>query len=97
MAQVHLIVEFQVRAGKEEEARKLFTVHQENGRKDVGNLSFDVYQDTEEPTKFYSKEAWESQDHIDQHDATEHHDEFLRRLSDLQAKEKTVHLVRLLE
>ena len=53
---IFLMVRFRVQADKVAEARELFAKHEADGRGDVGNLEFRVFQDTEDETRFSSFE-----------------------------------------
>jgi quinol monooxygenase YgiN len=44
----------------------------EGTRKEAGNISYDVYEDTATPLKFTFIEHWKSQSAIDAHNASEH-------------------------
>ena len=94
MNSVTLVVHFQVSPDHLEEARELFAQHESDGRNDRGNLEFRVFQDCDEPTRFTSVETWVNQEAISDHDATDHHDQFLAALKKIQSGEKQVQKLR---
>ena len=87
---VWLTVDFYIRAGEEAAAEALFRQHVTDGRNDRGNLFFSMLRDPEDPTHFFSLECWATREDIDHHDAQPHHPIFLRKLAEIQAREKEV-------
>ena len=87
---VWLTVNFRVKPERVDEAREVFARHVHDGRGDRGNLLFFAVQERDDPTRFTTVEAWADQGAIDDHDATEHHARFLKRLDEILAEEKTV-------
>ena len=90
---IFLVVHFRVKSAEVDSAKALFTTHEKNGKTDQGNLEFQVFQDTDDPTRFTSFESWENQAAIDAHDATDHHAEFIERLTAIQSEEKRVQVL----
>lgn len=91
---IYLMVKFHVKSECVDEARALFSKHEQDGKGDPGNLEFRVFHDVEEETRFSSFEAWESEEAIEAHDATEHHADFLENLARIQLREKEVQTLR---
>lgn len=87
---IWLTVDFFILPDKIEEAEALFKQHVADGRKDRGNLFFSMLRHADDPSHFYSLECWETKADIDNHDAQPHHPVFLRKLKEIQAKEKEV-------
>ena len=87
---VWLLVDFYILADKVSEAEQLFEQHVKDGRQDRGNLVFTMLRDEKDPTRFTSLEAWQTREDIEHHDAQPHHPVFLRKLAQLQSKEKEV-------
>ena len=90
---VWLTVDFYIKPDRVAEAEELFRQHVADGRRDRGNLFFSMLRRTEDPAHFVSIECWGTRDDIDNHDAQPHHPVFLRRLAELQAREKEVHFL----
>lgn len=88
---IWLTVDFYIKPDCIEEAEQLFQQHVADGRKDRGNLFFSMLRRSEDPSHFVSLECWQTRDDIDNHDAQPHHPVFLRKLKQLQAREKEVH------
>lgn len=49
-------------------------------RKEEGNISYDLHQDTENPLKYTIIEVWKSQEAIDSHNATDHFLAFVKAI-----------------
>ena len=95
-AGVWLVVDFFVKPGCVEDARDLFARHVANGRGDAGNLLFLGLENTDDPTRFTTVEAWADASDIEAHDQTAHHAKFLAALRELQSREKQVKIHRYL-
>ena len=90
---IWLTVDFYIRPDMVSEAEELFRRHVADGRADRGNLFFSMWRREGDEAHFVSLEAWETKADIDNHDAQPHHPVFLKRLSQLQAREKEVHFL----
>ncbi|MDR2389483.1 MAG: antibiotic biosynthesis monooxygenase [Tannerellaceae bacterium] len=51
-------------------------------RREAGNISYDVFEDTSNPLKFTFIEHWKSQGAIDAHNASEHFLQFTQAVAD---------------
>ena len=87
---VTLLVDFYIRADHLVEAEALFREHVADGRRDRGNLAFDMFRVPDDATHFVSIERWATRADVDHHDAQPHHPVFLRKLQAIQAREKVV-------
>ena len=94
---IYLTVEFYIRPDKVAEAEALFRQHVADGARDRGKRLFTMTRDPEDETHFTSLEAWDSREDIDNHDAQPHHPVFLRKLKEIQAREKEVRFLELFE
>ncbi|NDV47820.1 antibiotic biosynthesis monooxygenase [Paludibacter sp. 221] len=68
---------------KKEFYDELITVFQtvvNETRKEAGNVSYDLHQDTKNPLKFIILEVWKSQEAIDEHNASEHFGAFAKAI-----------------
>ncbi|KAA6306450.1 putative monooxygenase YcnE [termite gut metagenome] len=52
----------------------------EETRKEAGNISYGLYENTSDPLKFTFVEVWKSQTAIDAHNASAHFQEFAKKL-----------------
>ncbi|KAA6345539.1 putative monooxygenase YcnE [termite gut metagenome] len=52
----------------------------EETRKETGNISYGLYENTSDPLKFTFVEVWKSQTDIDTHNASAHFQEFAKKL-----------------
>ncbi len=93
---VYLIVEFYIQPDQVAAAEELFRQHVKDGRADRGNLMFQMLRDPEDRTRFTSLEQWENRDDVDHHDAQPHHAPFLRKLKEIQVREKEVRFLEVL-
>ncbi|MGM5631505.1 putative quinol monooxygenase [Apibacter raozihei] len=64
---------------KEEVKKALFTIVDES-RKEEGNISYDLHQDTKEPLKYIFIEVWKSQQAIDSHNTSIHFRNFVKSI-----------------
>lgn len=51
-------------------------------RKEEGNISYDLFQDINDPLKYIILETWKSQDAIKEHNQTEHYKTFKKDIAD---------------
>lgn len=92
---VYLTVQFYIKPDRVPEAEALFRQHVTDGSQDRGNLMFTMLRDPADPAHFTSLECWNTREDIDHHDAQPHHPVFLRKLKEIQAKEKEVRVLEL--
>ncbi|MFR9166562.1 MAG: putative quinol monooxygenase [Dysgonomonas sp.] len=68
---------------KEPYKNELLTVFKnvvDESRKEIGNISYDLFQDVKNPLKFVIMEVWKSQDAIDEHNASIHFNDFVKKI-----------------
>ncbi|MGR6982111.1 (4S)-4-hydroxy-5-phosphonooxypentane-2,3-dione isomerase [Testudinibacter sp. P27/CKL/0425] len=78
-----MLVEINVKEGKEDEFLKVFAANHYGTRKEPGNLRFDVLQDPEVSTRFYAYEVYDSESALEQHRKTEHYHQCVKELEPL--------------
>ncbi len=69
--------------------KKVSMYNCENSRKEEGNISFDLFQETENPAKFVLCEHFRDREAIDYHKTTEHYKKWAEEASEYMASPRT--------
>lgn len=69
---IRIVATFQVKPGAGEKALGLFNELVEKSRGDAGCAGYDLVRHTTDQNCYVMLEAWESQEQLDQHSASEH-------------------------
>ena len=59
-------------------------------RNELGNISYEVFQDTEDPTHLTFVESWQSKDVLDKHMTTPHFNKLVEDVTKSQAQEPVI-------
>lgn len=59
-------------------------------RNELGNVSYEVFQDTDDPTHLTFVEGWQSKDVLDKHMTTPHFNQLIADVTPVQAKEPVI-------
>lgn len=77
MTELKIIAAIVVKAPYQDELEKVFRSVVDETRKEAGNVSYDLHQDTKNPLKYTILEVWKSQEAIDVHNETAHFKAFV--------------------
>ncbi len=78
-----MLVEINVKEGKEEEFLEVFERNHIGTRQEVGNLRFDVLRDPEVRTRFYAYEVYENEAALEAHRQTTHYHRCVQELESI--------------
>ncbi|MFU2059483.1 (4S)-4-hydroxy-5-phosphonooxypentane-2,3-dione isomerase [Avibacterium volantium] len=78
-----MLVEINVKEGKEEKFLTLFKHHQACTSAEKGNIRFDVLRDPEIKTRFYAYEVYASEEALNEHRKTPHYQHCVKELENL--------------
>lgn len=78
-----MLVEINVKEGKEEEFLEVFERNHIGTRQEVGNLRFDVLRDPEIRTRFYAYEVYENEAALEAHRQTAHYHRCVQELESI--------------
>ncbi len=78
MTEIKVIAGLLVKAEHYEEIKNAFHAVVDESRKEEGNISYDLHQDTKEPLKYIIIGSWKSEDAIDIHNTSIHFRNFLK-------------------
>ncbi|MDR2948307.1 MAG: putative quinol monooxygenase [Dysgonomonas sp.] len=77
MTELKIVAVIVVKAAFQSELEKVFHTVVDETRKEAGNVSYDLHQDTKNPLKYTILEVWKSQDAIDEHNESAHFKAFV--------------------
>ncbi len=77
MTELKIVAVIVVKAAFQSEMEKVFHTVVDETRKEAGNVSYDLHQDTKNPLKYTILEVWKSQDAIDEHNESAHFKAFV--------------------
>lgn len=77
MTELKIVAIIVVKAAYQTELEKVFHTVVDETRKEPGNVSYDLHQDTSNPLKYTILEVWKSQAAIDEHNASAHFKAFV--------------------
>ncbi|MFV0417562.1 MAG: putative quinol monooxygenase [Dysgonomonas sp.] len=77
MTELKIVAVIVVKATYQNELEKEFHTIVDETRKEPGNVSYDLHQDTSNPLKYTILEVWKSQTAIDEHNASAHFKAFV--------------------
>lgn len=77
MTELKIVAVIEIKAPFQEELDTVFHTVVDETRKESGNISYDLHQDTKNPLKYTILETWKSQDAINQHNETAHFKAFV--------------------
>lgn len=77
MTELKIVAIIVVKAAYQTELEKVFHAVVDETRKEPGNVSYDLHQDTSNPLKYTILEVWKSQAAIDEHNASAHFKAFV--------------------
>lgn len=80
MTELKIIATVVVKAAFQDELVKVFHTVVDETRKETGNVSYDLHQDTKDPLKYTILEVWKSQAAIDEHNETAHFKAFVNAI-----------------
>lgn len=78
-----MLVEINVKEGKEEEFLEVFERNHIGTRQEAGNLRFDVLRDPEIRTRFYAYEVYENEAALEAHRQTQHYHRCVQELESI--------------
>lgn len=78
-----MLVEINIKEGKEQEFLDVFERNHLGTRQEKGNLRFDVLRDPEIRTRFYAYEVYENEQALAEHRKTEHYQRCVKELEPL--------------
>ena len=78
-----MLVEINIKEGKEQEFLEVFERNHLGTRKEPGNLRFDVLRDPEVKTRFYAYEVYVSEQALEEHRKTPHYHRCVAELEPL--------------
>ncbi|MEG9476443.1 (4S)-4-hydroxy-5-phosphonooxypentane-2,3-dione isomerase [Mannheimia indoligenes] len=78
-----MLVEINVKEGKEQEFLEVFERNHIGTRQEPGNLRFDVLRDPEIRTRFYAYEVYENEEALEAHRQTSHYHRCVKELEAL--------------
>ena len=78
-----MLVEINIKEGKEEAFLKVFAANHYGTRTEPGNLRFDVLQDPEVKTRFYAYEVYQDEAALEEHRKTAHYHQCVKDLEPL--------------
>lgn len=84
-----MLVEINVKEGKETEFLEVFSKNHYGTRTEVGNLRFDVLQDPEVKTRFYAYEVYVDENALEAHRQTEHYKQCVKDLEPLMTSQRS--------
>lgn len=77
MTELKIVAVIVVKAAYQNELEKVFHTIVDETRKESGNVSYDLHQDTSNPLRYTILELWKSQAAIDEHNASAHFKTFV--------------------
>lgn len=77
MTELKIVAVIVVKAAFQSELEKVFHTVVDETRKEAGNVSYDLHQDTKDPLKYTILEVWKSQAAIDEHNESAHFKAFV--------------------
>lgn len=77
MMELKIVAVIVVKAEYQKELEKVFHTVVDETRKEEGNVSYDLHQDTTNPLKYTILEVWKSQDAINIHNESAHFKAFV--------------------
>ncbi|NDV95806.1 antibiotic biosynthesis monooxygenase [Dysgonomonas sp. 521] len=77
MTELKIVAVIVVKAAFQSELEKVFHTVVDETRKEAGNVSYDLHQDTKDPLKYTILEVWKSQDAIAEHNESAHFKAFV--------------------
>jgi len=77
MTELKIVAVIMVKAAFQNELEKVFHTVVDETRKEAGNVSYDLHQDTKDPLKYTILEVWKSQDAINEHNESAHFKAFV--------------------
>lgn len=77
MMELKIVAVIVVKAEYQKELEKVFHTVVDETRKEEGNVSYDLHQDTANPLKYTILEVWKSQDAINIHNESAHFKAFV--------------------
>lgn len=80
MKELKIVAAIVVKEEFKEELIPVFKQVVDETRKEEGNISYDLHQDTNNPLKFVILEVWKSQEAIDSHNISEHFQAFAKAI-----------------
>lgn len=75
--ELKIVAVITVKATYQEELESVFRTVVDETRKEAGNTSYDLHQDTNNPLKYTILEVWKSQEAIDLHNESAHFKAFV--------------------
>ncbi|PJG85427.1 (4S)-4-hydroxy-5-phosphonooxypentane-2,3-dione isomerase [Conservatibacter flavescens] len=78
-----MLVEINIKEGKEKEFMEVFTRNHLGTRQEPGNLRFDVLQDPDIKTRFYAYEVYRDEAALEAHRQTPHYHQCVKELESL--------------
>ncbi|MGV6987431.1 (4S)-4-hydroxy-5-phosphonooxypentane-2,3-dione isomerase [Testudinibacter sp. P80/BLE/0925] len=87
-----MLVEINIKEGKEQAFLEVFAANHYGTRKEPGNLRFDVLQDPMIKTRFYAYEVYKNEAALEAHRQTAHYHQCIKELEPLMSgpRSKTV-------
>ncbi|MBE2896423.1 (4S)-4-hydroxy-5-phosphonooxypentane-2,3-dione isomerase [Pasteurellaceae bacterium HPA106] len=84
-----MLVEINIKEGKEEEFLEVFSRNHYGTRNEKGNVRFDVLRDPDVPTRFYAYEVYQNEQALEAHRTTEHYKRCIKELEPLMSKPRS--------
>lgn len=91
-----MLVEINIKEGKEAEFLQIFAKNHYGTRSEKGNFRFDVLRDPEIRTRFYAYEVYENEQALEAHRKTEHYKQCVKDLEPLMTQSRSKKLFNLL-
>lgn len=73
MSRLKIIASFSIKTENREELLISFRKVVDGTRKEIGCISYDLFEDKNDLQKYIILETWESEDHLDEHKKTDHY------------------------
>lgn len=80
MSELKIIAVITAKEAYQQDILKALHAVVDGTRKEEGNVSYDLHQDTKNPLKYTIIEVWKSQEAIDSHNQTEHFLSFVKAI-----------------
>jgi len=77
MKELKIVAVITVKPAYQQELEKVFHTVVDATRKEPGNVSYDLHQDSQNPLKYTILEVWKSQEVIDEHNDSRHFKAFV--------------------
>lgn len=87
MSELKIVAAIVIKEEYQKELMNIFHNVVDKSRKEAGNISYDLHQDTKNPLKYVFIETWKDSEAIEHHNSTDHFKDFVSaiegKISDL--------------